>query len=112
MSCAAFLPTPSPLWHGMIALRRPADPLDDRTGAVVAWVEHLLQEAAQRWLPCPRCGRTGHLPETLSHLLAEHGASYAESAAWLEGTDADLYALAVHYLVVKHQAVERAKTGG
>ena len=101
MSCVAFLPTASPLWHGMIALQRPADPLDDRTAAVVAWVEHLLQEGAYARRPCPRCGRTGHLAESLSHLLCDHGAGFAEAAAWLEAADPDLHALAVHYLVVK-----------
>lgn len=103
MSVAASLPTASPLWHGMIALQRPADPLDDRIGAVVAWVEHLLQEGADCRLACPRCGRTAHLPEALSHLLTDHAATFGEAAAWLEGIDPDLYALAVHYLAVKHQ---------
>jgi hypothetical protein len=40
----------------------------------------------------------------LNHLLRDHKAGYAEAASWLEGADADLFSLAVHYLATKARA--------
>lgn len=95
------LPMPSPLWQGMVPLERNVDPADDRLPAVLAWVSALLGNAAGTPVPCPRCGRTGGVPDTLDHLFGDHAATYAEVADILERADPDLFALAVHYLAGK-----------
>lgn len=98
-------PALSPIWQGMIPLSRHVpDPTDPRAGSVAAWGAWLLGDAARRPSACPRCGRLGPLSESLAHLLGEHDASYAEAARWLEDSDPDLHALAVHYLAGKERA--------
>jgi hypothetical protein len=44
----------------------------------------------------------------LDHVLWYHGLSFSEAAAWLERLDADLFSLAVHYLVSKDRAARTA----
>jgi hypothetical protein len=79
----------------------------DPTHPSAAWAAHLLQEAAMTRLPCPRCGVVASVRTNLNHLLRDHRSGYAEAAAWLEDADADLFALAVHYLATKARAERR-----
>lgn len=76
----------------------------DSTHPAAAWAAHLLQDAASIRLPCPRCSVVASVRTNLNHLLRDHRADYGEVATWLEQADADLFSLAVHYLVTKARA--------
>jgi hypothetical protein len=71
---------------------------------VARWVGHLLEEAADTTVTCPRCRCRGRVVPILDHAFWSHGLSFTEAAAWLELIDADLFSLAVHYLAWKGQA--------
>lgn len=74
------------------------------------WAVCLLQGAASISLACPRCRRDDSVASNLDHLLRHHQAGYVEAAAWLEAADADLFSLAVHYLVSKARSGPRPES--
>jgi hypothetical protein len=76
--------------------------------AVVNWVSHLIEEAADTTVTCPRCRCHGRLAPILDHALWYHHLSFSEAATWLDGIDADLFSLAVHYLMSKDRALGTA----
>jgi hypothetical protein len=75
---------------------------------VAQWVNHLLEGAGDTTVTCPRCRCRGRVAAILDHALWFHGLSFAEAADWLEGVDADLFSLAVHYLTSKDRAARSA----
>jgi hypothetical protein len=75
---------------------------------VAQWVGHLLEEAGGTTVTCPRCRCRGRVVPVLDHALWYHELSFSEAAAWLEGVDADLFSLAVHYLTWKDRAARTA----
>lgn len=88
-------------WWDFERRRRPPH---DPTHPAALWVAYLLPGGASMTLPCPRCGEKGSVSNTIDHLLRYHDAGYHEAAAWLEAVDADLFALAIHYLATKARA--------
>jgi hypothetical protein len=76
--------------------------------AVVNWVSHLIEEAADTTVTCPRCRCHGRVPPVLDHALWYHQLTFSEAATWLDGIDADLFSLAVHYLMSKDRELRTA----
>jgi hypothetical protein len=97
----ADLPPGRSDWWDFERRRRPAH---DPTHPAALWVAYLLPGGASMTVPCPRCGKEGSVPATVDHMLRHHDAGYHEAAAWLEAVDADLFALAIHYLATKARA--------
>lgn len=75
---------------------------------VAQWVSHLLEEAADTIVTCPRCRSRGRVVPILDHALSSHGLSFPEAAEWLERTDAELFWLAVNYLMSKARSARTA----
>lgn len=98
---SVFMAPVDPQWW----LRGPV-PLGARHPAAV-WVTHLLGRLVEAPAPCPACGRTGHVLETLDHLFRDHACSFGEAAEWLEDLDPDMYTLAVDYLASQARCEER-----
>jgi hypothetical protein len=68
---------------------------------VAEWIRHLMDGSSDTTVICPRCGRQGGAPAMLDHALTDHGLTFFEAATWLELSDPDLFALAIHYLMSK-----------
>jgi hypothetical protein len=87
-------------------LRKAASPILRQPAA--EWVGCLLEAAGDTMITCPGCHRHGRVPATLDHALSDHGLSFSGAAAWLESVDADLFSLAVHYLMSKDRSARTA----
>jgi hypothetical protein len=79
-----------------------------RMERILTAVRHLLEEAADATVTCPRCRCRGGVVPIMDHAFWYHGLSFSEAAAWLETNDADLFSLAVHYLTLKDRAARTA----
>jgi hypothetical protein len=100
LSSATYLPGPGNAGGGVRAwpLRSP----------VVQWIRHLMEGVSGATLACPRCGRREEALPALDHALSDHQLGFTEAAAWLEQADADLFSLAIHYLMVKGRRPEHS----
>jgi hypothetical protein len=88
-------------WQRRPELMRSANP-------VTQWLCHLVEGADEISVTCPLCRCRGRVASVLDHALWYHRLTFSEAAAWLEDIDADLFALAVHYLMSKDRAARRA----
>ena len=75
---------------------------------VASWVSCLIDQAADTPVACPLCPQRGGAAAILDHVLGDHGASFSQAATWLETVDADLFSLAVNYLMSKDRSARTA----